>query len=76
MNNARYLTDHRIPAGSWNEALAKVNLNNAVTKALNVTSLQVVNHVMNNQVFINHEVVASHAIELDKVKQIIVQQLE
>ena len=76
MNNARYLIDHRIPAGSWNEALAKVNLNNAVTKALNVTSLQVVNHVMNNQVFINHEVVASHAIELDKVKQIIVQQLE
>ena len=76
MNNARYLIDHRIPAGSWSEARAKDNLNQTVAQAFNVQGLQVVSHVMNNQVFVDHKAVEDHALSLDKVKQVVVQQLE
>ena len=68
MNNARFLQDRRIPAGSWD--------GDAVAKKLNQTLAQeypnvgdLVKTVMNYQVFFNRNIIKENKLDFAKIKQ-------
>ena len=71
MNNARFLQDRRIPAGSWD--------GDAVAKKLNQTLAQeypnvgdLVKTVMNFQVFFNRNIIKENKLDFAKIKQNVV----
>ncbi len=71
MNNARFLQDRRIPAGTWDDAVAAKKLNVALAKAYpNVGEL--VKTVMNYQVFFNLNVIKDNNLDFAKIKQTVV----
>lgn len=71
MNNARFLQDRRIPAGTWDDAVAAKKLNVALAKAYpNVGEL--VKTVMNYQVFFNLNVIKDYNLDFAKIKQTVV----
>lgn len=74
-NNALYLTDRRIPAGSWDSDGAKRYLNEAVNAAVH-TNGNVVSHVMNNQVFFDRKAITAQGLDFDRIKAAAVQRLE
>lgn len=71
MNNARFLQDRRIPAGTWDDGAAAKKLNAALSKAYpNVGEL--VKTVMNYQVFFNRNVIKDNNLDFAKIKQTVV----
>ena len=75
MNNARFLLDRRIPAGSWDAAAVAKRLNEALAKDYaNVGDL--VKAVMNYQVFFNRDVIKHNKLCFDKIKQSVVNLLK
>lgn len=71
MNNARFLQDRRIPAGTWDDAVAAKKLNVALANAYpNVGEL--VKTVMNYQVFFNLNVIKDNNLDFAKIKQTVV----
>ena len=73
MNNAAFLQDRRIPAGSW-EATAK-KLNHVLAKEYPEAG-DIVKTVMNYQVFFNRDVIKSKQLDFDNIKQTVVNVLK
>ena len=75
MNNARFLQDHRIPAGNWEEKAAVQKLNKALSEEYPNTG-DIVKTVMNYQVFFNHDVIKHNKLCFDKIKQSVINLLK
>ena len=75
MNNACYLQDRRIPAGYWSKEDETHKLNDMLHKTYPSTP-DLVKTVMNYQVFLNHDVISSNHLNLNEIKQILVDSLK
>ncbi len=75
MNNARFLLDRRIPAGSWDDAAVAKRLNEALAKDYASVG-DLVKTVMNYQVFFNRDVIKSKQLDFGKIKQTVVDVLK
>ena len=75
MNNAKFLQDRRIPAGSWNTKVAEDYLN-AALKAKYPTAGNLVKTVMNYQVFFDTQKIDSLGLDYATIKQIAVDRLK
>lgn len=71
MNNARFLQDRRIPAGTWDDGAAAKKLNAALSKAYHNVG-ELVKTVMNYQVFFNRNVIKDKNLDFAKIKQTVV----
>lgn len=74
MNNARFLQDRRIPAGTWDDGAAAKKLNAALSKAY-PNAGELVKTVMNYQVFFNRNVIKAGNLDFAKIKQTVVDAL-
>ena len=75
MNNAAFLQDRRIPAGSWNASATAKKLNHVLAKEYPEAG-DIVKTVMNYQVFFNRDVIKSKQLDFDKIKQTVVSELK
>lgn len=75
MNNARYLQDRRIPAGSWSTDNALESINSALTKEF-PSAGKLVKAVMNYQVFFDVAKIDSLNLDYERVKQVAVSALQ
>ena len=75
MNNAGYLLDRRIPAGTWDNAEVASRLNAMLRKAYPEAG-DLVKMVMNYQVFFNRDEIDSHGIDFARVKRLVVDSLK
>ena len=75
MNNARFLQDRRIPAGSWNGDEAADNLNKRLSEVF-ATDAKLVKEVMNYQVFFNRNIIKENKLDFAKIKQSVVDVLK
>lgn len=75
MNNAKFLQDQRIPAGSWSNKTAMKGLNEVLQKKYK-TDKNLVQYLFNYQVFFNHPVIDSLQLCYDEVKQVAVDYLK
>ena len=74
MNNARYLQDRRIPAGSWSSDKALESINGALTKEF-PSAGKLVKAVMNYQVFFDVAKIDSLNLDYERIKQVAVNTL-
>ena len=75
MNNAAFLQDHRIPAGSWDASATAKKLNHVLAKEYPEAG-DIVKTVMNYQVFFNRDVIKSKQLDFDNIKQTVVNVLK
>lgn len=75
MNNAAFLQDRRIPAGSWNASATAKKLNHVLAKEYPEVG-DIVKTVMNYQVFFNRDVIKSKQLDFDNIKQTVVNVLK
>ena len=75
MNNAAFLQDRRIPAGSWNASATAKKLNHVLAKEYPEAG-DIVKTVMNYQVFFNRDVIKSKQLDFDNIKQTVINQLK
>lgn len=75
MNNAAFLQDRRIPAGSWNASATAKKLNQVLAKEYPEVG-DIVKTVMNYQVFFNRDVIKSKLLDFDNIKQTVVNVLK
>ena len=75
MNNAAFLQDRRIPAGSWNASATAKKLNHVLAKEYPEAG-DIVKTVMNYQVFFNRDVIKSKQLDFDNIKQTVVNVLK
>lgn len=75
MNNAAFLQDRRIPAGSWNASATAKKLNQVLAKEYPEAG-DIVKTVMNYQVFFNRDVIKSKQLDFDNIKQTVVNVLK
>lgn len=75
MNNAAFLQDRRIPAGSWDASATAKKLNHVLAKEYPEAG-DIVKTVMNYQVFFNHDVIKSKQLDFDNIKQTVVNVLK
>lgn len=75
MNNAAFLQDRRIPAGSWNASTTAKKLNQVLAKEYPEAG-DIVKTVMNYQVFFNRDVIKSKQLDFDNIKQTVVNVLK
>lgn len=75
MNNAAFLQDRRIPAGSWDASATAKKLNHVLAKEYPEAG-DIVKTVMNYQVFFNRDVIKSKQLDFDKIKQTVVSELK
>lgn len=75
MNNAAFLQDRRIPAGSWDASATAKKLNHVLAKEYPEAG-DIVKTVMNYQVFFNRDVIKSKQLDFDKIKQTVINQLK
>lgn len=75
MNNAAFLQDRRIPAGSWNASATAKKLNQVLAKEYPEVG-DIVKTVMNYQVFFNRDVIKSKQLDFDNIKQTVVNVLK
>lgn len=75
MNNAAFLQDRRIPAGSWNASATAKKLNQVLAKEYPEAG-DIVKTVMNYQVFFNRDVIKSKLLDFDNIKQTVVNVLK
>ncbi len=74
MNNARYLQDRRIPAGSWSSDKALESINMALTKEF-PSAGKLAKAVMNYQVFFDVAKIDSLNLDYERIKQVAVNTL-
>lgn len=74
-HNWGFLNDHNIPAGGWDNAALKTALNKQLAEAFSTTE-PLVNDVMNYQVFLNHKNIAAAGLDLQRVKQYVIDELK
>lgn len=75
MNNAAFLQDRRIPAGSWDASATAKKLNHVLAKEYPEAG-DIVKNVMNYQVFFNRDVIKSKQLDFDNIKQTVVNVLK
>lgn len=75
MNNAAFLQDRRIPAGSWDASATAKKLNHVLAKEYPEAG-DIVKTVMNYQVFFNRDVIKSKQLDFDNIKQTVINQLK
>lgn len=75
MNNAAFLQDRRIPAGSWDASATAKKLNHVLAKEYPEAS-DIVKTVMNYQVFFNRDEIKSKQLDFDNIKQTVVNVLK
>ena len=75
MNNAAFLQDRRIPAGSWDASATAKKLNHVLAKEYPEAD-DIVKTVMNYQVFFNRDVIKSKQLDFDNIKQTVVNVLK
>lgn len=75
MNNAAFLQDRRIPAGSWDASATAKKLNHVLAKEYPEAG-DIVKTVMNYQVFFNRDVIISKQLDFDNIKQTVVNVLK
>lgn len=75
MNNAAFLQDRRIPAGSWDASATAKKLNHVLAKEYPEAG-EIVKTVMNYQVFFNRDVIKSKQLDFDNIKQTVINQLK
>lgn len=75
MNNAAFLQDRRIPAGSWDASATAKKLNHVLAKEYHEAG-DIVKTVMNYQVFFNRDVIKSKQLDFDNIKQTVVNVLK
>ena len=75
MNNAAFLQDRRIPAGSWDASATAKKLNHVLAKEYPKAG-DIVKTVMNYQVFFNRDVIKSKQLDFDNIKQTVVNVLK
>lgn len=75
MNNAAFLQDRRIPAGSWNASATAKKLNQVLAKEYPEAG-DIVKTVMNYQVFFNRDMIKSKQLDFDNIKQTVVNVLK
>ncbi|WP_374685219.1 alkaline phosphatase PafA [uncultured Prevotella sp.] len=75
MNNAAFLQDRRIPAGSWDTSATAKKLNHVLAKEYPEAG-DIVKTVMNYQVFFNRDVIKSKQLDFDNIKQTVVNVLK
>lgn len=75
MNNAAFLQDRRIPAGSWDASATAKKLNHVLAKEYPEAG-DIVKIVMNYQVFFNRDVIKSKQLDFDNIKQTVVNVLK
>lgn len=75
MNNAAFLQDRRIPAGSWDASATAKKLNHVLAKE-DPEAGDIVKTVMNYQVFFNRDVIKSKQLDFDNIKQTVVNVLK
>lgn len=75
MNNAAFLQDRRIPAGSWDASATAKKLNHVLAKEYPEVG-DIVKTVMNYQVFFNRDVIKSKQLDFDNIKQTVVNVLK
>ena len=75
MNNAAFLQDRCIPAGSWDASATAKKLNHVLAKEYPEAG-DIVKTVMNYQVFFNRDVIKSKQLDFDKIKQTVVNVLK
>lgn len=74
MNNARFLQDRRIPAGSWSGDEAADSLNKRLSEVF-ATDAKLVKEVMNYQVFFDTEKIRELHLDYSIIKQCVVEAL-
>lgn len=74
MNNARYLQDRRIPAGSWSGDEAADSLNKRLSEAF-ATDAKLVREVMNYQVYFDTDKIRELHLDYSSIKQCAVEAL-
>ena len=75
MNNAAFLQDRCIPAGSWDASATTKKLNHVLAKEYPEAG-DIVKTVMNYQVFFNRDVIKSKHLDFEKIKQTVVNVLK
>lgn len=75
MNNAAFLQDRRIPAGSWDASATAKKLNQVLAKEYPEAG-DIVKTVMNYQVLFNRDVIKSKQLDFDNIKQTVVNVLK
>lgn len=75
MNNAAFLQDRRIPAGSWDASATAKKLNHVLAKEYPEAG-DIVKTVMNYQVFFNRDVIKSKQLDFNNIKQTVVNVLK
>ena len=75
MNNAAFLQDRRIPAGSWDASATAKKLNHVLAKEYPEAG-DIVKTVMNYQVFFNRDVIKSKQLDFDNIIQTVVNVLK
>ena len=75
MNNAAFLQDCHIPAGSWDASATAKKLNHVLAKEYPEAG-DIVKTVMNYQVFFNRDVIKSKQLDFDNIKQTVINQLK
>nr|WP_308261464.1 alkaline phosphatase PafA [Prevotella sp.] len=75
MDNAAFLQDRRIPAGSWDASATAKKLNHVLAKEYPEAG-DIVKTVMNYQVFFNRDVIKSKQLDFDNIKQTVVNVLK
>lgn len=75
MNNAHFLQDRRIPAGSWDSKAAARKLREALAKDY-PQAADLIKTVMNYQVFLNVDAIRSVRLDASKVKERVVSLLQ
>lgn len=75
MNNAAFLQDRRIPAGSWDASATAKKLNHVLAKE-HPEAGDIVKTVMNYQVFFNRDEIKSKQLDFDNIKQTVVNVLK
>lgn len=75
MNNAQFLKDRRIPAGSWDADEVCQKLNHTLAHSF-MGATNLVKTVMNYQVFLDHKAIGEHHLDYDKIKQMVIDALQ
>lgn len=75
MNNARFLQDRRIPAGSWDAAAAAKYLDEALREQY-PEAAGAVSMVMNYQVFFNRALIREKRLDFRRIKEIVTARLK
>ncbi len=75
MNNALYLKDNRMPAGSWDSDTAKAYLEESLSKEYPEAS-NTIKTVMNYQVFFNRSIIREKGLDFKRIKDIVTKRLK